>query len=80
MLYETAFIQAFGVFIVLLIINGIIRNEFTKYIMFVLNITVFIKVLDNGFDELGIINTVLFLVLHAMILYDTNLFKSKEWL
>lgn len=78
MLYETAFIQAFGVFIVLLIVNGIVRNEFTKYIMLILNITVFIKVLDNGFGELGIINTILFLVLHAMILYDANLFKSKE--
>lgn len=78
MLYETAFIQAFGVFIVLLIINGIIRNEYTKHIMLILNVTVFLKVLDNGFSELGVINTILFLTLHAMILYDVNLFKSEE--
>jgi len=78
MLYETAFIQAFGVFIVLLIINGIIRNDFTKYIMLILNVTVFLKVLDNGFGELGVINTILFLTLHVMILYDANLFKSED--
>ena len=80
MLYDIAFIQAFGVFIILLIINGIVRNEYTKYIMLILNITVFLKILDNGFNELGIINTILFLTLHAMILYDANLFKSEDWL
>ena len=78
MLYDIAFIQAFGIFIILLIINGIVRNEYTKYIMLILNITILLKILDNGFDELGIINTILFLTLHAMILYDANLFKSKD--
>jgi len=78
MIFESAVIQVIGLFILMLFVSGIVENPLSRWLVFILNLVIFIDIINAGTTDIGSFNYVSFLILFAVLLYHNGIFIKSD--